>query len=280
MSWKKFLLLFIVFLFSEILILFVLGGIGPDASKENESWIKAGPVTISKYGMGLENFDIVEKWNLDGTPEGQNTFWAINKTTTIMMFLIDLLIIGLAWGGTKALKQVPNKLQGIFEIIIELFQFLCEQTLGEHGKRHMPLIASLFIFLVISNIIVVIPFTEEPTRDLNVTMGQMLVVLFIVHYEAIRIKGIKKYIHEYFEPFIIMFPLNVVGEIAKGVSLSFRLFGNILGGSIIIMVISYLIKYTMVPVALMLFFDLGVGIVQAFVFTMLGMTYLAVAIAE
>jgi F-type H+-transporting ATPase subunit a len=133
---------------------------------------------------------------------------------------------------------------------------------------------------MLSNIIVVIPFTAEPTRDLNVTVGQMLAVLFLVHVESIRVKGFRDYIHEYFQPFFIMFPLNVVGEIAKGVSLSFRLFGNILGGSIIIAVVSYLVKYTVIPVALMLFFDFGVGIVQAFVFTMLGMTYLAVSIAE
>ena len=77
-----------------------------------------------------------------------------------------------------------------------------------------------------------------------------------------------------------MMPLNVVGEIAKGVSLSFRLFGNILGGSIIVIVISYLTKYTLLPAGLNLFFGLFVGTIQAFVFTMLGMTYIAVAIAD
>ncbi len=65
---------------------------------------------------------------------------------------------------------------------------------------------------------------EEPTRDLNVPLGHMFVVMFIVHFEAIRAKGLRAYLKSYNEPFFIMMPLNVIGEIAKGVSLSFRLF--------------------------------------------------------
>jgi F-type H+-transporting ATPase subunit a len=114
----------------------------------------------------------------------------------------------------------------------------------------------------------------------NVPFGQMLVMIFLVHYEAIRVKGIRGYTKEYFEPFFIMFPLNVIGEVAKGVSLSFRLFGNISGGAIIILVVSYLFKYLVFPVGLNLFFGIFVGTVQAFVFTMLAMTYIAAAVAE
>ena len=139
---------------------------------------------------------------------------------------------------------------------------------------------ALFLFLWISNIIGSIPLTVEPTRDLNVPIGHMLAVLVVVHFEAIRVKGIKAYLASYNEPFIVMMPLNIIGEIAKGVSLAFRLFGNILGGAIIIMVISFLMKYVVVPVGLNMFFGLFVGTIQAFVFTMLGMTYMAVAIAD
>jgi F-type H+-transporting ATPase subunit a len=108
----------------------------------------------------------------------------------------------------------------------------------------------------------------------------MIAVIFVVHFEAIRIKGFGKYLKTYLDPFFIMAPLNVIGELAKGVSLAFRLFGNILGGAIIVMVISYLFKYTFLQVGLNLFFSLFVGSIQAFVFTMLGMTYIAVATAD
>ena len=197
-----------------------------------------------------------------------------------MMIIVDTLIILFAFLATRSLKEVPGKLQSAFELIVDLFQSLVVQTLGEEGKRHLPMIGSLFIFLWISNIFGTIPFGVEPTRDLNVTVGHMLVVIFIVHFESIRVKGIKSYMKSYLDPFFIMAPLNVIGELAKGVSLAFRLFGNILGGAIIVMVISYLMKYTLLQVGLNLFFSLFVGTIQAFVFTMLSMTYIAVATAE
>jgi F-type H+-transporting ATPase subunit a len=161
-----------------------------------------------------------------------------------------------------------------------MFSGQVSQALGVEGRRHIPMLGTLFLFLWFANTIGSIPFTQEPTRDLNVTVGHMLAVIFVVHFESIRVKGIGAYLKSYLDPFFIMAPLNIIGEVAKGVSLAFRLFGNILGGAIIVMVISYLARYTVIPVGLNLFFGLFVGTIQAFVFTMLAMTYIAVAIAE
>ncbi len=280
MNGKKLLQLAAVIFVVEIILLVVLGGLNPNAENEAEVFLSLGPIKIMKFGMGLADFQNVPQWNLDGTPEGESTFWGLNKATTVMMALIDILIILLAFFATRNLKQIPGRIQNAFEIIVELFSDLVEQALGEHGKRHIPMLGSLFLFLWISNIIGSVPLASEPTKDLNVPVGHMLVVLFVVHFEAIRVRGLKAYLQSYNEPFFVMMPLNVIGEIAKGVSLSFRLFGNILGGAIIVAVISYLVKYTIMPVGLNMFFGLFVGTIQAFVFTMLGMTYIAVAIAD
>ena len=230
--------------------------------------------------MELEDFQNVPRWNLVETPDTVTTFWSLNRATTIMIVLIDIFIVTMAFLATRVLREVPGRIQNVFEIIVEVFTDLITQTLGEHGHRHIPMLGSLFLFLWISNIIGSIPLAVEPTRDLNVPIGHMLVVLFVVHFEAIRVKGIKAYLMSYNEPFFVMMPLNVIGELAKGVSLAFRLFGNILGGAIIVMVISYLTKYVVIPVGLNIFFGIFVGTIQAFVFTMLSMTYMAVAIAD
>ncbi|MBN1294742.1 MAG: F0F1 ATP synthase subunit A [Candidatus Latescibacteria bacterium] len=235
---------------------------------------------VFKQEMSLPDFQDVPKWNLVKTAENETTFLALNKVTVVMMLIVDVLIITMAYLATRSLRQVPGKIQSFFEIIVDLFSDLVTQTLGENGRRHLPMLGSLFLFLWISNIIGSIPFAEEPTRDLNVPIGHMLAVLTVVHFEAIRIKGLKAYLMSYNEPFIVMMPLNVIGEIAKGVSLAFRLFGNILGGAIIVMVISYLARYVVLPAGLNMFFGIFVGTIQAFVFTMLGMTYIAVAIAD
>ena len=280
MTRKRLLILAAVIFIIEIIVLIVFGGFGPDAEKEDEVLLQFGPVHIYKYDMGLVDFQNVPQWNIDGTPHGEATFWGLNKATTVMLVLIDVFIIISAFFDTRKLKMIPSRFKSVYEIIVELFSNLVIQALGEEGKRHIPMLGSLFLILWISNIIGSIPLTEEPTRDLNVPLGHMFVVMFIVHFEAIRAKGLRAYLKSYNEPFFIMMPLNVIGEIAKGVSLSFRLFGNILGGAIIVMVISYLVKYTIIPVGLNLFFGLFVGSIQAFVFTMLGMTYIAVAIAD
>ena len=280
MNGKKLLILAIVVIVLEIVIITMFGGFSDKAESEGETLASMGIIQFVKYEMGLPDFQNVSRWNLDGTPQGESTFWSLNRDSTVMMILIDILLVVTAYFAVRKLSSVPGRLQNVFELLVDMFKGLVEQTLGEHGKRHLPMLGSLFLFLWIANIIGTLPFAVEPTRDLNVTIGHMIAVIFVVHFEAIRVKGIGSYLKSYLDPFFIMAPINVVGEMAKGVSLAFRLFGNILGGAIIVMVISYLFKYFVVMVGLNLFFSLFVGSIQAFVFTMLGMTYIAVAIAE
>lgn len=130
-----------------------------------------------------------------------------------------------------------------------------------------------------------IPKLDEPTADLNTTLGCGLIVITYVHFKAIQSKGFGGYLKSYFRPVFFFFPLNVIGEAAKGVSLSFRLFGNILGGSIVLMVLMTLLYQSgfilinqTVGIYLLLqsFLTVLVGAVQAFVFSMLALTYTAV----
>ncbi|MDP2984558.1 MAG: F0F1 ATP synthase subunit A [Candidatus Latescibacter sp.] len=280
MSGKQILYLILAVFILEVAVLIILGAVGKEGGKEKEAWFQIGPVAVEKHGMELESIGKVEKYHLDNTPPDKETFWAIDIFPVKMMLLVDVLLIFAATLTAVTLRRIPGRLQSFIEIVVDFFRSIILETLGEHGDRHVPTLLTLFFFIWISNIIGVIPRLGEPTRDLNIIIGHMLVMIFLVHFEAIRIKGIKAYIHEYFQPFFIMAPLNVIGEISKGISLSVRLFGNISGGAIIIVVISYLIKYTVLPVGLNLFFGLFVGTIQAFVFTVLSMTYLAVAIAE
>ena len=100
----------------------------------------------------------------------------------------------------------------------------------------------------------------------------------IAHYAGIKSKGFKEYAKEYFQPIFFMMPLNLIGELAKIISISFRLFGNIMGGSIIILVVSYLTYSVLLPPFLNAFFGLFVGTIQAFVFTMLTVVYISGAV--
>jgi F-type H+-transporting ATPase subunit a len=162
---------------------------------------------------------------------------------------------------------------------VSLLYGLTEDALGEdHAPKYAPLVCALFMFLLVSNWLGIIPHLEEPTKDLNTTLGLGLMGFAIAHYAGIKSKGFKAYAREYFQPMFFMMPLNLIGEIAKIVSISFRLFGNIMGGSIIILVVSHLTYNLVLPPFLNAFFGLFVGTIQAFVFTMLTVVYISVQV--
>ncbi|HOK41165.1 MAG TPA: F0F1 ATP synthase subunit A [bacterium] len=120
----------------------------------------------------------------------------------------------------------------------------------------------------------------EPTQDINTTLGLGIMVFFIVVGASIYYKGLWNYLKEFAEPIFILLPLNIVGEISKVISHSFRLFGNIKGGGIILAVVFYLVGYVTLPAVLPLYFGLFAGTVQAFVFSSLALVYLAVQIVD
>lgn len=204
----------------------------------------------------------------------------LNATTLIMSWGVmgALAAFGLAVSRRPAL--VPGPLQSVAEVLVEVSRDLMAETLGKRGQRYFALVLTLFVFILISNWLGMIPFLAEPTKDLNTTLILAVVAFFAAQAAAIRAKGWRVYIKEYFQPFPFLFPLNVIGEAAKVVSMSFRLYGNVMGGSIIILVVSHLVYHLILPPFLNAFFGLFVGTVQAFVFAMLALTYIAVALQE
>jgi F-type H+-transporting ATPase subunit a len=165
------------------------------------------------------------------------------------------------------------------ELLVNQFWALTEDALDkELAKKYAPMICALFMFLLMSNWLGIIPHLDEPTKDLNTPLSLGLMGFVIAHYVGIKSKGFKEYSKAYVEPMFFMMPLNLIGEISKIVSISFRLFGNIMGGSIIILVVSYLTYNAVLPPLLNAFFGLFVGTIQAFVFTMLTVVYISVQV--
>ena len=203
----------------------------------------------------------------------------INLEVIVMTWIVFALLIVLGLFASYKRKILPRPIQALGELIVSMLYGLTEDALGkELARTYAPLVCALFMFLLLSNWLGIIPHLEEPTKDLNTTFGLGIMGFFIAHYAGIKSKGFKAYIKEYFQPIFFMMPLNVIGELAKIVSISFRLFGNIMGGSIIILVVSYLTYSLVLPPFLYGFFGLFVGTIQAFVFTMLTIVYISVQV--
>ncbi|MFP4159871.1 MAG: F0F1 ATP synthase subunit A [Desulfobacterales bacterium] len=212
----------------------------------------------------------------------------VNLSGYEMTFNLDILvmtwivIIGVLIFGRYAAKNrhlIPGPLQTIGETFVFQFYSLTEDALGEDmAKTYGPMIIALFIFLLSCNLIGMIPHMYEPTNDLNTPLSLGIMGFFIAHYAGIRQKGLKKYLKTYVEPIFFMAPLNIIGELSKVISISFRLFGNIMGGTIIVLVVSHLVFSLVLPPFLTAFFVIFIGAIQAFVFTMLTLVYIAVQV--
>jgi F-type H+-transporting ATPase subunit a len=203
-----------------------------------------------------------------------------NLESMMMTWIVIISLISFGYLAARKRNIIPNLVQVVGELIIGIFYDLTEDALGkELGKKYAPLICALFMFLFLCNWLGIIPHLEEPTKDLNTPLSYGIMGFVLAHHAGIKAKGLKTYLKDYCEPMFIMAPLNIIGELAKVISISFRLFGNIMGGSIIILVVSYLTFNLVTPPFLNAFFGAFVGTIQAFVFTMLTLVYIAVQVA-
>jgi F-type H+-transporting ATPase subunit a len=227
----------------------------------------------------------------------------VNVLTLVNSLIVMGALFAFCRYAISKMSLTPGRAQFVVEQFIGMFDDLVSTSLEletrERNRKFLPLIFVLFVFLLVANCVGFLPmsFAQEPTADVNTTLGLGLLGMFVATWCGIRAKGALGYFMELLGPLfaqedakgfaaimgklsaLFFFPLNIIGEIAKVVSISFRIFGNILGGSIIMIVISTLIySFSPMLIGMNLFFVFFVGTVHAFVFTMLTLTYIAVAI--
>ena len=211
-----------------------------------------------------------------------------------------LILAGLALASylmTRNLKKVPtSKLQVFLEFAIGGLAKLVEDTMGKETVKRMPnvvpYIGSLFLFFAVSNLIGLLGF-RSPTTDLDTTLAWSLITFVMIYYAGVKFNG-PVYFKGLLEPNPLLLPLNLIGELAKPVSLSFRPFGNILGGAVIMALLYDFLGYLstlipgvtipfgqlIIPVPLHLYFDIFAGLLQSFIFIMLTMVFVGSAATE
>ena len=217
---------------------------------------------------------------------------SVNMDTLITMWIVMGILLLVSFLATRNLSIIPNKFQAFLE---NLMGFFCGMTAqqGEEGKKHVPLLASLFLFILTANLIAQIPWRiyhlpdgelASPTNDINMTLAMALVVLFYYIIAGVIKRGPKDFLH-YFKPMPVLAPLNMMEDVIRPFSLAVRLFANILAGEVLIMVMLGLgtqmvaklpFLGALLPLPFM-FFEIFVAVIQALVFTLLSSAYLALA---
>lgn len=198
--------------------------------------------------------------------------------TLYMTWLTMGIVIILTVIATRRLEIVPRGWQNFLEMAVTALLDQIESNMGAKGKKLAPLIITLFLFLVVGNELGLVPGFTSPTNDINTTLGLALMVVGLVHILGVKERGAGRYFKHFFEPYIPFVFINIVEEVAKPITLSFRLFGNILAGEILLIILGMLVPYV-IPTA-WLAFSVFVGIVQAFIFTILTISYLSNSVKD
>ena len=221
------------------------------------------------------------------------------KTTHLFGMQIDLDIVWaslLAAGvvlilgfmvRAKATKGVPGRLQLAYETIVEQIQEVTDSSIGSEGRRFVPLALMFFLFILTCNWIEVLPSTGKdwlptPTGDVNLPLAMALMVFFWVHYESVRARGVKGYLSHYAQPYKALIPINIIEEITKPITLTFRLFGNIFSGGLMVVVMASLLPWFGSLFGQLIWkpFDMGIGLIQAFIFALLTILYFGMAMSH
>lgn len=225
-----------------------------------------------KGGKALEEMGI--KFALMG-----KEYWIHDTVVNSIIITIGLIIFAFIFNG-KLKKADPTKkpsgIVNVVELLYTMLKGLVEDTMGKGPTRDriFPYLFAIVLFLPIANIFGLLGFSP-PTSDYNVTLSFALITFVMTQYYGIKTNGIGGYIKGYFEPVPFLVPLNIVGEIANPISLSFRLFGNILSGGIIMSLLYQALSYVapLITPAFHVYFDLFAGFVQTFIFLMLTMVF-------
>jgi F-type H+-transporting ATPase subunit a len=188
----------------------------------------------------------------------------------------------------KVTSGVPGKLQLFWETLVEQVSDLASSAIGPEGLPFVGLGVTIFFFILVCNWLAFIPsgepgFLAPPTGDVNLPLALALIVIFLVHYNSVKKLGGRGYFRHYKGAYRALTPINVIEEITKPITLTFRLFGNIFSGALMITVIVTLIPPYLSWIGLAIwkpFDELFIGAIQAYIFGLLTIIYLGMGMAE
>jgi F-type H+-transporting ATPase subunit a len=192
--------------------------------------------------------------------------------TWIIMAFISVVFVVLG----KRLQVKPTRWQNALEWLVEAIDGLIRDMISHDPRLFLPIVGALAIFITAANLGGLIPGIRSPTTDINTPLALAIVVFFSVHYYGIRQKGLIGHLRHYVEPIFILLPIELASELARTLSLTFRLFGNIIGEEIVIAVLFLVLPY-FIPVPMMLF-SIFTSVIQAYVFAMLTVVYISGAV--
>ncbi|MEB3226459.1 MAG: F0F1 ATP synthase subunit A [Synechococcus sp.] len=206
----------------------------------------------------------------------QNNFAVVNATLVFTWLTMALLVGGAAWVTQRlAVRPKLPPWQNFLEIVVDgIYQHIRDVT-QQDPEPYLAFVGTLFLFILTSNLLTVVPGYHAPTGSLSTTTALAIAVFFAVPIYGIRKQGLGGYLKSYLQPTPIMLPFQIIGEFSRTLALAVRLFGNIMSGNLLAAILLALVPL-FVPVAMNLL-GLVFGVIQAYVFAILALVYIASA---
>ncbi|HHP7230926.1 MAG TPA: F0F1 ATP synthase subunit A [Xenococcaceae cyanobacterium] len=201
--------------------------------------------------------------------------WVTLNATIVFTWVVMIILVLGSWLITRKLAVEPpiSRWQTTLEIIVQQLQSQIREASGQDPDQFLPFIGTLFLLIVMANILTIFPGYESPAGSLSTTAALALCVFIAVPVYGIKNVGLGNYLKHYIQPTPVMLPFNLISEVSRTVSLAIRLFGNIMSTSLLVAILLSIVPL-LFP-AVMTLFGLLVGIIQAYVFTILAMVYIA-----
>lgn len=195
-----------------------------------------------------------------------------------MTWLVMLIMILVAWLVSRKIRWIPKGWQSLLEMAIEFIENSVEDSLGKTGIKYSYFFGSLFLFILISNMLGLIPGLASPTRDVSITLGLAFLVLIWMQYIGIRENGFLHYLKHFVSPNPFFLPINLLELVTRPLTLALRLFGNIFAGEILVEKLTE--TFHVVVPSLWLLMSIVIGAIQAYIFTVLSLAYTGLTIEE
>jgi len=200
---------------------------------------------------------------------------AVTRPVVTTWAIMAVLVLA-SWLATRRLAGQPDRRQAVVEAIVTGILSQINEVIAKDSRPFLPLLGTIFIFLVAANLSGVLPGVEAPTGKLETPAALALIVFGAVHFFGVRARGPLGYLATFAKPKLIMLPLNLVSEVTRTFSMMVRLFGNVMSGEFVIALVVALAGL-FVPIPLMAL-EILVGVVQAYIFTILATVFIGAAI--
>lgn len=222
---------------------------------------------------------IIKLFEINGQPVGFTTT-IIN--TWIVMAVLTIIALVVRYKLSTFTEVPTGKFQNIVEALVEALDGMVVGAMGPKNKRFVPFYSSMLVFIVFCNLLGLLGF-RPPTADIATTFALSMTTFVMIQGYAIATNKVGGYIKGFFDPIPLLFPINLFGELATPISLGFRLFGNLVGGTVIMGLVHAalppVLRFVLPPV-LHLYFDVFSGALQSFIFVMLSMTFVSASLEE